>query len=217
MTTKARRRAAFDPGLLDGDDLLAPLLSPPQGPASPAPTDANPSTVPASDAPSLLVKQPKTTARALRSTRADRPQSKRSETEVPPPSSSSLVSVAVYLPDDLKALLARARGQRDGSSYARIAVEAVATHVDAIDEELQRKRAAEERPRSKKSRFAPPPQRSQVLRGPGGRQVQLLLTPAEAEWLSGIVETVGAYSRSALLATALEFELAGKARQPGDR
>ncbi len=54
----------------------------------------------------------------------------------------------------------------------------------------------------------PPPVRQQSLRGPGGRQVQLRLTVEEVAWLDGIRAELGAYSRSAVMAVAVELELA---------
>jgi len=124
------------------------------------------------------------------------------------PAPGSRVSVAVYVPDDLKALLEQRQAQRGRNvSYAQIGLEALAARVEEIDRRLQQDReaAAVVRARSSSSRFVPPPVRQQSLRG---RQVQLRLTVEEVAWLDGVRAELGAYSRSAVIALALELELA---------
>lgn len=209
-----RRRGAFDPTRLDDlDDLLPPvppiaapvtLLAGPPDPvtthdlaAMPSP-DADPTRPPA---------RPSGKAKGAR-----RPEAGgRAGTAMSEPAPGSRVSVAVYVPDDLKALLEQRQAQRGRNvSYAQIGLEALAARVEEIDRRLQQDReaAAVVRARSSSSRFVPPPVRQQSLRGPGGRQVQLRLTVEEVAWLDGVRAELGAYSRSAVIALALELELA---------
>lgn len=234
MPRSTRRKPAFDPDrLADFDDLLP--LPPPMDQAPPdegdplwggiasgrppgAEVDAaltmadtaapHPSTSPHKGAVTRGPRRPSSESKAVKAARTN--QARGTE------ASGGPISVAVYIPDDLKALLeqqAAARG-RD-ATYGRIAIDALVRHIDNIDARLSQERETSSPALSKTSRFSPPPQRQQRLRGPGGRQVQFRVSAAEGAWLEELVLTVGAYSRSALIAEALDLELAPKTSKIG--
>ena len=225
--TAVRRRGAFDPERLkDLDELLPPPPAPPVPLAPPASPDqagaerkqaiptaaGDPAAEPSpGQSPAASAPGPRPAGRRSGTSPDRRRPDGASREAAPEPAPGSRVSVAVYVPDDLKALLEREQARRGRNvTYAQLALEALSARVDEIDLRLQQEReaAAAVRARSSSSRFVPPPVRQQSLRGPGGRQVQLRLTVEEVAWLDGIRAELGAYSRSAVMAVALELKLA---------
>lgn len=111
-----------------------------------------------------------------------------------------MVGVAVYLPDELAALLRRTARTRE-MTYGALTLEAVRVH----QAELSTAFRANPLTPNPDELFAPIPPAHR--RGPGGRQVQLRLARPHAAKLQELAHSWGAGTRSALVAEALRLHL----------
>lgn len=111
-----------------------------------------------------------------------------------------IVGVAVYLPDELAALLRRTARTRE-MTYGALTLEAVRVHQAELSTAFRDKPLTP----SPDELFVPIPPAHR--RGPGGRQVQLRLARAHAAKLQELAHRWGAGTRSALVAEALRLHL----------
>lgn len=114
---------------------------------------------------------------------------------------AKIVGVAVYLPDELVALMRRTARTRD-MTYGALALEAVRVHQAELATAFRNEPLSP----SPDDLFVPIPPRHR--RGPGGRQVQLRLPRAHADKLQELTHRWGAGTRSALVAEAIRLHLA---------
>lgn len=182
---------------------LTGLLPPPKPRPSTSPSTTSPASDQHADQPAAAQEAAQAAASTRPAVRKDSGRAVRTITPAAAPVSGSadiVANVAVYLEPDL---LDQAREHRRSRqiTYDELVVDAFAAVPDhALQQALAPHRAA--------SPITGMPARQRRVRGTAGIQIQLRLTGPQRTWLDTKQQTVGAPSRSALVATALKLYLA---------